>query len=100
MQATALRQRREEELVRALSDAENYAFKHAGLGGFRGSYAHVIEEIMPPWFALWHERANWHPVGLLHGAKGWWAYVDAFGLSKEQWWAQIDRIPDTNSKPA
>lgn len=50
--------------------------------------SHVIT-LMPTWFQTWMQQANWHPVGLLQGEDGWWRYVNAFGLTADEWWRQV-----------
>lgn len=79
------------------------AFRHAyawvedrrradALGGFDRANEwgpHVLQTFMPEWFQKWMDKANWHRVGLLQGEESWWRYVQAFGLTTDEWWQQV-----------
>lgn len=90
------------ELTKAFDRADAWYGHHAGpMGGFGRGYEngeHVLKRFMPAWFQTWFKRANWHPVGLLQGEKGWWIYVKAFGLSQDAWWDEVVQIEDSTEK--
>lgn len=91
------RKRKEEELaaaferaVRFVRDERNSSPSHGfGRGSELGEA--VLKRFMPAWFQRWMLASKWHEAGLLNGEEGWWSYVEAFGLTRDEWWERVQQ---------
>lgn len=66
--------------------------RNGASAGFNQGYRMAGEfmPLMPQWFRDWAEWSNWMQVGFVQGYDAFWIYVDAFGVSVDQFWIDAE----------